>query len=133
MNLFLAKGSTMTSSVIIGEILSGYLLIQIFESVEIIRIKKEVIANRCYFASQEPTNSSTNCNSSIFGERAVASEAFSPGLPGWSGLFSDLSAWDACSLCILDFVELRVPPLISHEETMPSRQSHQKNPSTRFY
>ncbi|MCD6306600.1 MAG: hypothetical protein J7M32_09990 [Deltaproteobacteria bacterium] len=26
------------------------------------------------------------------------------------------------------FVELRLPPLISHKETAPSRQSRQKNP-----
>jgi hypothetical protein len=43
-----------------------------------------------------------------------------------TGLFSDLSAWDSCPLRILDFVELRVPPLISHEKTVPSRQSLQK-------
>jgi hypothetical protein len=33
-----------------------------------------------------------------------------------AGLFSDLSAWDSYPLRILDFVELRVPPLISHEK-----------------
>ena len=49
-----------------------------------------------------------------------------PGLR--AGLFSDLSAGDSCPLRILDFVELRLPPLISHEETAPSRQSRQKNP-----
>gem|GEM_PF-1744247 len=36
-------------------------------------------------------------------------------------------------LCILDFVELRLPPLISHEETAPSRQSRQKKPLTPNY
>jgi hypothetical protein len=40
-----------------------------------------------------------------------------------AGLFSDLSAWDSYPLRILDFVELRVPSLISHEKTVPSRQS----------
>ncbi|MCD6305142.1 MAG: hypothetical protein J7M32_02495 [Deltaproteobacteria bacterium] len=34
---------------------------------------------------------------------------------------------------ILDFVELRLPPLISHKETAPSRQSPQKNPSAPIY
>jgi len=32
-----------------------------------------------------------------------------------AGLFSDVSAWDSYSLHILDFVELRVPPLISYK------------------
>ncbi len=32
-----------------------------------------------------------------------------------AGLFSDVSAWDSYSLHILDFVELRVPSLISHK------------------
>jgi len=43
-----------------------------------------------------------------------------------AGLFSDLSAWDSYPLRILDFVELRVPPLISREKTKPSHQSLQK-------
>jgi len=30
-------------------------------------------------------------------------------------------------------VELRLPPLISHKETAPSRQSRQKNPSAPIY
>ena len=34
---------------------------------------------------------------------------------------------------IPDFVELRLPPLISHKETAPSRQSRQKNPSAPIY
>ena len=32
------------------------------------------------------------------------------------GLFSDLSMGESCPLRILDFVELRFPPLISHEK-----------------
>ena len=34
---------------------------------------------------------------------------------------------------IPDFVELRLPPLISHKETAPSRQSRQKNPPAPGY
>jgi hypothetical protein len=47
-----------------------------------------------------------------------------------AGLFSDLSAWDSYPLRILDCVELRVPPLISHEKTAPSHQSLQKRLSS---
>ncbi|MCD6305318.1 MAG: hypothetical protein J7M32_03405, partial [Deltaproteobacteria bacterium] len=38
----------------------------------------------------------------------------------------------ACPFGILAFVELRLPPLISHKETAPSRQSRQKNPPAPF-
>jgi len=48
-------------------------------------------------------------------------------LPPRAGLFSDLSAADTFPCSILAFVELRLPPLISHKETAPSRQSRQKN------
>ena len=54
-----------------------------------------------------------------------------PGLR--AGLLSDLSAGDTCPFGILDFVELRLPPLISHKETAPSRQSRQKNHSAPIY
>jgi len=80
------------------------------------------------------------CNSSIFRESIVASttslrgrRAFLPLRASRAGLFSNLSAWDTYPLRILDFVEVRLPPLISHEKTAPSRQSHQKNPSAPFY
>jgi hypothetical protein len=43
-----------------------------------------------------------------------------------TGLFSDVSACDSYPLCILDFVELRVTPLIRHEKTASSQQSLQK-------
>jgi len=49
-----------------------------------------------------------------------------------AGLFSDLSAWDSYPLRILDFVELRVPPLIIHEKTAPSRQSLRKKALSRM-
>ncbi|MCD6304984.1 MAG: hypothetical protein J7M32_01700, partial [Deltaproteobacteria bacterium] len=39
----------------------------------------------------------------------------------------------ACPFGIPAFVELRLPPLISHKETAPSRQSRQKNPSAPIY
>jgi hypothetical protein len=57
----------------------------------------------------------------MLGEEAISSV---PRLR--AGLFSDLSAWDSYPLRILDCVELRVPPLISHEKTAPSHQSLQK-------
>ena len=47
----------------------------------------------------------------MLGEEAISSV---PRLR--AGLFSDLSAWDSYPLRILDCVELRVPPLISHEK-----------------
>jgi len=63
-----------------------------------------------------------------------------PGQEGFSsaprlraGLFSDLSAADGCPFGILAFVELRLPPLISHKETVPSRQSRQKKPPATVY
>ncbi|MCD6304752.1 MAG: hypothetical protein J7M32_00505 [Deltaproteobacteria bacterium] len=47
---------------------------------------------------------------------------------------SDLSAGDTRPpLSMLVFVELRLPPLISHKETPPSRQSRQKNPPATIY
>ncbi|MCD6305442.1 MAG: hypothetical protein J7M32_04045 [Deltaproteobacteria bacterium] len=54
-----------------------------------------------------------------------------PGLR--AGLFNDLSAWVTCAWSTLAFVELRLPPLISHKETAPSRQWRQKNPSAPIY
>jgi len=59
-------------------------------------------------------------------ERCLGEKPFLPFRVFRAGLFSDLSAWDSYPLRILDFVELRVPPLISHEKTVPSRQSLQK-------
>jgi len=57
-------------------------------------------------------------------------ETFSSAPSLRAGLFSNLSAGDICPFSILDFVELRLPPPISHEETAPSRQSRQKKPPT---
>jgi len=47
-----------------------------------------------------------------------------------AGLFRDVSAWDSHPLRILDFIELRVLPLIRREKTVPSHRSLQKRPPT---
>ncbi len=50
----------------------------------------------------------------------------------WAGPLNDLSVGETYPFCIFDFVKLRLPPLISYEETALYRQSRQPPPCPYF-